>query len=588
VWRFCLVSRPETRLLVSSGTTEGEHKITMSGMTGSGQDLGDRLIARPLPRSAAPDRLGRGLAWSALGGIGGSLLIMIAAAAVRNSWEHPWIRIPPGGFPWALAARVPLPAVTYGMWAAVILGAGGVAAGLAALGRGAVPPARVLLATGLVAAAALTVLPAAGSTDALDYAAYGRIVALGHSPYVMTPNQLRKTGDPVGQAIPHEWRKHVAVYGPVASAEQWAAAKLGSTSAARIDFWLKLWGALAFGAVALALDRLLRSDPARRARAHLLWTANPLLLWVLVAAGHVDVMAAAAGLLGLAVMRGREPDGEPGALRGLAAGLLVGIAADIKISYVLFGLGLAWAARRSLAAWMAAAAGAALVLFPSYAWFGPPAVKALLSREAAASVDNYYQVFVGSHGNAIPHQLLLAGLLFGVVALLLMWRLPDGIPALPAVRPALAISLAWLFFWPYQLPWYDAMVLCLLALYPASRLDWLVLLRLAAATFALMPGNAGFPAEHLLAGITAANLYWVAPACLLAASVGLVWLVLSQRWRLDQPTVIPAAGLGRPRPTLAARPGRWPGRPARPAPGRSRAGAASGTAPSRSARTGSR
>jgi hypothetical protein len=514
----------------------------MSRITGSSQHLGDRPIPRPLPPPAVPDRLGRGLAWSAIGGIGGCLLIMIAAAAVRNSWEHPWVRMPPEGFPWALAARVPLPVVSYGMWAAVLLGGGGVAAGLAALGRGAVPPVRVLLATGLVAVAALTVLPPAGSTDALDYAAYGRIVVLGHSPYVMTPEQLRLTGDPVGQAIPHEWRRHVAVYGPVASAEQWAAAELGSTSAARIDFWLKLWGALAFGAVALALDRLLRSDPARRARAHLLWTANPLLLWVLVAAGHVDVMAAAAGLLGLAVIRGREPDGEPGALQGLAAGLLVGIAADIKISYVLFGLGLAWAARRSLSAWMAAAAGAALVLFPSYAWFGSPAVKALLSRDTAASVDNFYQLFVGSHGNAIPQQLLLAALLFGAVAAALLWRLPDGVPALPAVRPALAVSLAWLFFWPYQLPWYDAMVLCLLALYPASRLDWLVLLRLVAATFALMPGNAGFPPQHLLAAITAANLYWVAPACLLAASAGLVWLVLTQRWKMDRPTVIPEAG----------------------------------------------
>ena len=31
-------------------------------------------------------------------------------------------------------------------------------------------------------------------------------------------------------------------------------------------------------------------------------------------------------------------------------------------------------------------------------------------------------------------------------------------------------------------------------------------------------------------------------AGLLAASAGLVWLVLSQRWKMDQPTVIPAAG----------------------------------------------
>ncbi len=515
----------------------------MSGMTGSSQDLGNSLIARPRPAPATPDRLGRALAWSAMIMIVSCLLIMIAAAAVRNSWEHPYIRMPAGGFPWAVAAHVPLTVVSYGLWAAAILGGGGLAAGLAALARGTVPPVRLLLAAGLVGAAALTVLPPAGSTDALDYAAYGRIVVLGHSPYVMTPNQLRRQGDPVGRAVPYEWRKRVAVYGPLAVAEQWAAAELGNTSAARIDFWLKLWGALAFGAVALALDRLLGSDPARRARAHLLWTANPLLLWVLVAAGHVDVVAAAAGFLGLVVLRGRGGRGDPGPLRGLAAGLLVGIAADIKISYVLFGLGVAWAARRSLVAWTAAAAGAALVIFPSYAWFGIPAVTALAARGSAASVDNFYQIFVGSHGNAIPHQLLLAGLLFGAVALLLLWRLPDGVPALPAIRPALAVSLAWLFFWPYQLPWYDAMVLCLLALYPASRLDWLVVLRLTAATFALMPGNAGFPPQHLLAGITAASLYWVAPAFLLAAAVGLVWLGLSRRWKMERPALIPAAGL---------------------------------------------
>jgi hypothetical protein len=106
------------------------------------------------------------------------------------------------------------------------------------------------------------------------------------------------------------------------------------------------------------------------------------------------------------------------------------------------------------------------------------------------------------------------------------------------------VSLAWLFFWPYQLPWYDAMVLCLLALYPASRIDWLVVLRLTAATFALMPGNAGFPPQHLLAAITAASLYWIAPAALLAAAAGLVWLCLSQRWKMDRPTVIPAARPG--------------------------------------------
>jgi hypothetical protein len=534
-----------SRLLAGRDDVKASIKITMSGTTGS-QDVGDKLAtpsARPTPPAAAPDRFARFLAWSSVAGIVIALLIMVAASAVRNTWEHPYIVLPTGGFPWALSVhRMLLPEVTVAMWAAALLGGGGVAAGLAALSRGARPPVRLLLAVGLVAAAAFTVMPPAGSTDALDYAAYGRIVVLGHSPYLMTPAELRRSGDPVGKAIGDAWRHQVAVYGPLASAEQWAAAELGGTSAARIIFWLKLWTMIAFGAVVLALDRLTRSDPARRARAHLLWSANPLLLWVLVAAGHVDILAAAAGFFGLLMMRSPKPGEEPGVLRGLAAGLLVGAAGDIKISYLLLGVGVAWAARRSVAALLGAAAGAAIVLLPTYAWFGVPALKALLNRDSNASVDNYYQIFVGSHGNLFPHQLLVAGLLLAGMAVLLLWRLPDGVPDLPAVRPALALGLAWLFIWPYQLPWYDAMAFCLLALYPASRIDWLVLARLTAATFALMPGNAGFPPEHLLAAITSDSLFWWAPVVLLAAAVALAWLCLTDRWKMDPPAVISGPG----------------------------------------------
>jgi hypothetical protein len=85
-------------------------------------------------------------------------------------------------------------------------------------------------------------------------------------------------------------------------------------------------------------------------------------------------------------------------------------------------------------------------------------------------------------------------------------------------------------------------VFCLLALYPASRLDWLVVARLTAATFALMPGNAGYPPEHLLALITADSLFWWAPAVLLAAVVALVWLCLSERWKMGPAAVIGSAG----------------------------------------------
>ncbi len=507
----------------------------MSGTTDSSQDVGARLITPPVASDSAPRPGAQGLAWLAVAGIIASVLVMIAASAVRNSWEHPLVVMPATGPPWELSMRVPVSVVSAALWAAALLAGGSVAAGLVALNRGARLPVRLLLGVGLAATAVFTVLPPTGSTDALDYAAYGRIVVLGQSPYVWTPYQLHRTGDPVGRYTPRDWSGHVTVYGPLATGEQWAAASLGGTSVARIDFWLKLWDAIAFAAVVLALDRLLRSDAARRARAHLLWTANPLLLWILVAAGHLELLAAAVGFLGLIVLRQRGPADVPGALRGLSAGLLVGAAADMKINYLLFGLGVAWAVRRSLAALLAAGAGLLLVLVPSYLWFGSPAATALIARNYLASVDNFYQLFVGSHGKYVPGQFALSVLVFVAVAALMLWRLPDGAPALPAVWPALAVSLAWVFAWSYQLPWYDAMVICLLAVYPASRLDWLVLARMTAATFALMPGNAGFPPQYLLKMITSDSLFYLTPAILLAAVVALVWLGFTQRWKMGPP-----------------------------------------------------
>jgi hypothetical protein len=124
---------------------------------------------------------------------------------------------------------------------------------------------------------------------------YGRLLALGHSPYVLTPEHLRHLHNAFARSVPGLWSNSVSGYGPLATMEQFVAAKLGGASTARIVFWLKLVNAAAFAALAIRAGRMLRGDPAQRLRAHLLWTVNPLLLWDLIAAGHVDVLAAAVG-----------------------------------------------------------------------------------------------------------------------------------------------------------------------------------------------------------------------------------------------------------------------------------------------------
>jgi hypothetical protein len=482
--------------------------------------------------SSRPVRL---LGWLAGVGIGGAILIMIGAALVRQDWMTPPIAIPASGPPFELHVHVSGLLASIALWVAALLALGGVAAGLLAARRGARGPIGLILVAAAVTVLVLAVLPPVGSTDALDYAAYGRLVLLGDNPYVVTPLFLRLTDPSFGASIPAHWQHQVSLYGPAATLEQYLAAKLGGNSMARVVFWLKIWNALAFGVVAVALDRALRFRPSARLRAHLLWTINPLLLWDLVAAGHVDAAAAAASILGLIVL-GRQPAGnglQPRIWRAVAAGALIGLAADVKIDYLLFGAALAWALRRSVPALIAAAAGALAVLVPTYAWLGTPAILGLFARTDQTTQDSFYRS-VDLTGS--KYLVVIAALLFIGMAALLLLRLPSGDPRHPALRPAIALSLAWLVVWPYELPWYDTMIICVLVLAPASRLDWLVLVRLCAGTIANMPGNVGGVPVRSLSGFDTFLVHGIAPSILLLAALALVLLAVSGAWGVQQET----------------------------------------------------
>ncbi|HYB46626.1 MAG TPA: hypothetical protein VED20_04600, partial [Streptosporangiaceae bacterium] len=232
-----------------------------------------------------------------------SLLIMIVACINGPSVSVPSLTHPAAGPPWWHPLHLRPSVVLLSLWAAAVLAVAGVAAGLVAVSRGARSPVRPLLAGVFLVIAIFTVLPPGGSTDAVSYGIDGAMVVAGHSPYVMTPNEFLATGAQIARNSPKTWENSLSDYGPLATASEWAAAELGGTSMARITFWLKVWTSLAFGAVVLLLDWLLRPDPAMRWRAHLLWSANPLLLWVIVASGHIDGIAVALGLAGIVMLR---------------------------------------------------------------------------------------------------------------------------------------------------------------------------------------------------------------------------------------------------------------------------------------------
>jgi len=372
---------------------------------------------------------------------------------------------------------------------------------------------------------------------------------IGYSPYVMTPLRLAQTGDPVGRQIPFAeipstWNNTVSVYGPVATGAEWAAAELGGTSLAHITFWLKLEEALAFGVVILALDRILRADPAMRLRAHLLWSVNPLLLWEIIAGGHVDGLAAAFGLLGVAALRVRGPKAKIGLRGAVLAGVAIGVATGIKVEYVLFGAAVAWACRRSLKALAAAAAGFVVAVAPAYLAAGTAAIKVLATRSPGVTWDNMYQLFwrpvLGytqfSASTEPPHLQTVAYLLFAAVAVLALLRLPDRVPAMPAVTPALALSLAWLFVTAFQRPWYDVMAVSLLALYAASWLDWVVLVRLLAGATVYVQAVQNPREPHWLYDLGQFDGSWLTPGVRLLATVALVWLCVRGRWGWRSPS----------------------------------------------------
>ena len=244
--------------------------------------------------------------------------------------------------------------------------------------------------------------------------------------------------------------------------------------------------------------------------------------------------------------------GSPSAAAAVLSGLAIGVAAGIKVEYALFGLGVAWACRRSVRALAGAALGFAVVTVPAYLAAGSAAIRVLLTRGPGVTWDNMYQllwrpVFGYTQFSATqvpPHLETIAYVLFAAVALLAVARFPDRAPSLPAVTPALALSLAWLFVTAFQRPWYDVMAISLLTLYSASRLDWVVLIRLVAGATVYVQAVQSPREPHWLYDIGQFDGAWFTPGVRFVAVVALIWLCVSGRWGW--------------RPPAAADPGRLP------------------------------
>jgi hypothetical protein len=398
-------------------------------------------------------RLGRaGLAGTAL-----SVALTFAVAVLGPSLMEPALPGRPGQPPWSFLAR-PSPYLVVALTAAAIVaGTAGLGLTVWAARRGWRVSPGWLLAAGIVAAVALALVPPFGSSDHLSYAAYGRMAATGHDPYTTTPAALARLGDRVARAV-QDFRSSPSVYGALASGGQALASAIGGTSVRLTVFVLSVLNVLAFAVTGLLLHGLARRDRGRQLRAALLWTANPLLLQVLVAGAHVDSQAIVFAVAALAAfaLAARQPRGWRQALAAGLAGALVGLGFAVKATMVLAGLGLAlacllaarrgrgqapgnagglavrrWAGRVPLPLAGGLAAGFAVTAGASLAVWGVSSLRPALSAGSYVSIGSPWRavrsalrVVIGE--GPAEDAVKIAAVALAVVLLLLMLRAITG------------------------------------------------------------------------------------------------------------------------------------------------------------------
>ena len=349
------------------------------------------------------------------------------------------------------------------------------------------PDPRRLQTAGFLAAAGLTLLPPAGSSDVLNYVAYGQEAVSGVNPYLLGPQSAGVPQNAITAAVGTPWQFTPSVYGPAFTRISTVIAHLAHGDGHVAVTLTRLVITAAFVGTGILLASLCRTDAGRR-RAVVMWGANPLLLYTLVAGAHVDALIAFAGVCALTLVR-RSP---------LAAGLLAGVAGAVKLNGLVVLPGLVWAVRDRRRAAAAVAIAACAVVLPWYlattGVFGQLHHVSQFTTPASPwrAVRWLMQPLLG-----VPtarSAVVLGAAAVGLVVIVLLFR--RGLPP-PAgettVDRAAAVTatfaVGWVLTAPYVLPWYDAIAWAPLALVGASFLDRVLVLHTTALAFALLPGE---------------------------------------------------------------------------------------------------
>jgi len=501
-----------------------------------------------------------------------SFVLTFTVALLGPSLMEPGLPGPASQPPWSVAVHPPAGLTVALSGAAIVAAAAGLILSMNAIRRGWSIPVRPIVLAGIAGAVVLAFLPPFGSSDHLSYAAYGRMVVTGHNPFTTTPAHLARLGDPVARAV-QDWRTSPSVYGSLGVGVQAFAAWVGGASVRVIVFVLSLLNVLAFALTGLMLQWLGRGDQGRQLRAAVLWTANPLMLMTLVAGAHIDTQAivfgVAAVMLATAAWAAAR-DGGGGRQQWVVwtgVGALVGLGFAVKVTTALVGAGIAvglvLAGRPSsaVARWIrqstrenggefgnppAVPMGAALgglaagfcaaVLVALIPWgtgmFGPALRAGSFTSIGSPwrAVRSALRPLIGE--NVAEDVVKVGALVLAILLLIMLLRhLRPGDGRLLAAG-AFAFVFAWLLAWPYVLPWYDGLGWALLAILPASRLDWLMLARTTALAVGYLPAR-GIPLPAGLGWLETVVRTAITPAALLVVLVlAIAWLWPGDRIKL--------------------------------------------------------
>ena len=467
-----------------------------------------RLEPRPWKRSRLYEpsswrthpRVGVGLIIGSTAGIAGVSFFGPSAVTLSLGPRYGSL-LPPWYIPstWGIALGDWVAVVT--TYVCIAVGAIGMWILMRALAAGWRPVPKKLLWLGMGLQIVVSLVTPLTSADVEMYAAYGRLQVLGRDPYEITVGEIFRTQyDSVLYWTERPWQDTPSVYGPVVSASQVLANRLGGASMHDIVFWLQMLCLIPMLIIGVLAYRLAAGNPMLQTRVAIFTLVNPAMLWAVTAQAHNEALAVMFAFAAIAAMR-RWP---------WLAGLLIGIAGGAKVNMVLFGIAILWGYRREPRKVAVIAGTAAVPLLICYGLWQPAALLSAARNTTYVNAGAWAGPVFGflSHymsWNISKIIINAVGILMWVVIAAMLFRLlevrplpgiadhvlhPMKDPTSVAVRTAVVLYASWLVTTPNSFSWYDLMAWTPLAVAAASKLDGLMLWRTTWLSAAFVTGRA--------------------------------------------------------------------------------------------------